>query len=239
MRGGSAPLGDGIMMYTDHWNDLPANERQFWDRLEECFFFMECNLLSRVETEDEALERTESDKDREHYGGLIRYRDTDDRENLLYFLENGRELLPIVRELLAQRKLSQEFFIKWADLNYCHGWVSNAIFSGGDDLGYSRAGLEGTKAKSRDLQRRWVARLLLAELDRGKPQQLAERDVARRLNRAKNEGSLPKEIIDDWLNKIIHQNGQLRATYCQKHFSKNTIRQLASEPAEGLPPLDF
>jgi hypothetical protein len=226
-------------MYYDKWDDLPSSYDEFWQRLEESFFFMEADLLHPVETREEALAREESDKCREHFGGLIRYRDTDDRDNLLYFRERGIELLAEVRWLLDQRKFTRRLFIRWGELNFCHGWISNAIFSGGDDLGYHRAAIEGTTAKSRDSQRRWVARLLVVELDRGKPRQVAERDVARRITQVRETGSLAEIVSDEWLAKILHNNGQLRATYSQKHFPEKLIRQLASEPAEDMPPLDF
>jgi hypothetical protein len=227
------------MIYYDAWDGLPKTDEQFWQRLEDSFEFIERDILFRIETREEALKRDEDEKLREHLGGVIRYRDTDDRDNLLYFREKGIDLLAEVRFLLDERRFTRELFIRWGELMYCHGWVSNAIFSGGDDLGYERAALAGTKAKSRDKQRRWMAHLLAAELDQRKPRKLADRDVAARLSSAKATGSLPKEIDKDWLGTILHKNGQLRDTYSQKHFSEKEIRRLVSEPAEGLPPLDF
>jgi hypothetical protein len=226
-------------MYYDKWDDLPSSDDEFWQRLEESFFFIECDLLHPVESREEALARRGHDAPGTHFGGLIRYRDTDDRDNLLYFRERGIELLAEVRWLLDRREFTRRLFIRWGELNFCHGWISNAIFSGGDDLGYRRAAIEGTTAKSRDRQKRWVARLLVAELDRGKPRQVAERDIACRINQVRKTGSLAEFVSDEWLAKILHNNGQLRATYSQKHFSDKLIRQLVSESAEELPPLDF
>ena len=227
------------MIYYDTWEGLPKTDDQFWQRLEESFAYINDDLLSRVETREEALERDEFGKKREHFGGVIRYRDTDDRDNLLFFREKGIGLLAEVRCLLDERSFTRELLIRWGELMYCHGWISNAVFSGGDDLGYGRAALEGTRAKNRDAQRRWVAHLLAAELDQGKPRQLADRDVAARLSRAKTKGSLPGAVGEDWLSKILHKNGQLRQTYTRKHFPEKEVRQLTSEPADGLPPLDF
>lgn len=121
------------MIYYDAWEGLPKTNEQFWERLEESFVFIKFDILSPLETREEALKRDGNDKLREHFGGLIRYRDTDDRDNLLYFREKGIDLLAEVRYLLDQRRATRELLIRWAKLMYCHGWVSNAIFSGGDD----------------------------------------------------------------------------------------------------------
>jgi hypothetical protein len=239
--GRNAGYFDGMMqlIYYAAWDGLPNSNDQFWQRLEESFAYIEWDILSKVESREEALERDEIDKQREHFGGVIRYRDTDDRDNLLYFREKGIDLLAEVRFLLDQRRSTRELLIRWGELMFCHGWMANAVFSGGDDLGYKRAALQGAKAKSRDQQKRWVAHLLAAELDQGKARKLADREVAKRLNDAKATGRLPPEISGAWIALILHANGQLRQTYTQKHLSEKEIRQLVSEPNNDLPPLDF
>jgi hypothetical protein len=230
-----------MVYYIEMWDVRYPKGADFWQRLQSMFEWASDDFLSSsVQTYEEALGMDDHARNEgTGHAEIIPYRRTGDHDNLLYFHQMGVDLIPQLAPLLAKKTLSNELFLKWSELMFCHGWISSVRFSEGDDLGYERAGLGGAMAKSREPQRRWMAHLLAAELDRGKPRKLADGDVAARLQRARTSGTLPEEIDEDWLNKILHKNGRLHATYTQKHFSERDIRRLVGEPMDGLPPVDF
>jgi hypothetical protein len=88
-------------------------------------------------------------------------KDIDSRD---YFLELGRRFLPEVERQIKARKLTPKFAKGWGVVMMCHGFISAHILDDSDGLDRVRAGQSG----NRNAQRKYVAHLMIREIDRGK-----------------------------------------------------------------------
>jgi hypothetical protein len=155
-----------MAFYDDLARD-PTIAKEFWEIAEETFVQVEGVLTTyQVETPEEALAGTlRGGNFRDTEVSFIRYRgvnkDIDSRD---YFLELGRRFLPEVERQIKARKLTPKFAKGWGVVMMCHGFISAHILDDSDGLDRVRAGQSG----NRNAQRKYVAHLMIREIDRGK-----------------------------------------------------------------------
>ncbi len=166
---------------------------------------------------------------------LIPFRRTDDAEELRSCFEQARAAISELRALFKARAATPEFLLQWGVFQYCCGFVNAAYFSRGDDLGPIRSSRRGAQAKSKSSQHKWVAHLLLRQIEAGRDRQLAERDVAQAVRDLLSAGKFPAGFSPKWFQDILQPDDQLRTTYCRKHLTMPEIRALAAEPTDDIP----
>jgi hypothetical protein len=147
------------MAFHDGLARDPKGGDEFWKIIGETFEQVEPTLTSYpVETREEALEPQRSSP-----GDLIRYRGAstnyDSRD---YFLTLGRRFVPRVRRQINSRRLTPKFAKDWGVVMMCHGFIAAHVLDDSDALSQVRAGKSSAKIRSKDAQRRWVARQILA-----------------------------------------------------------------------------
>jgi hypothetical protein len=169
---------------------------------------------------------------------LVPFRRTDDAEELRSHFEQARAAIPELRALFKVRYATPEFLLQWGAFQHRCGFVAAAYFSRGDDLGPIRS-KRGAQAKSKSLQHKWVAHLLLRQIELGRDRQPAERDVAKAIRGFIAIGKFPADFSSKWFLDILGQDKQLKSTYSRKHFSMDEIRALAAEPRADIPPTNI
>ena len=235
------------MVYRHLYLPRPTTESQFWSRIEEMFEVARIDFATlRFETRDEAMgQKFRSSKTTDDFRldsiNLMRYRQTDDRENLEYFWELGKSLLKPVSGHIQKRQLSMDFVHDWGVLMFCHGFVAPSAFALGEDLGSQRAGKAGGEYVSNRSyrKRKWVSHLLYRQLKNGRARKQADGDVAAAINLLRRRVPLPAGFEDKWFDGILTQRGQLRPTYTQKGFPITDIENLCEEPVDDIPPTNI
>lgn len=117
--------------YFDLFEAPPKNKADL-DTLWEIWEIIKNDLMETVfETEEEALDqkyRSHKDESGFRYFNwhLVRYRQTDDREQLKYFHGLGLDALGLTEVALQGGRLDANFAYHWGMLLACHGYV---IFS--------------------------------------------------------------------------------------------------------------
>ena len=160
------------MAFSDDLARDPKSVKEFWTVIDETFVQVEGVLMGyRGETREEALTGTLRLKDRGTDGGtfrdptadIIRYRGVDkDVDSRDYFLSLGRKFLPRVKRQIGSRRLTPKFAKDWGVVMMCHGFISAHILDDSDGLSHLRAGQKSGKIRSKDTQKKWVARQILA-----------------------------------------------------------------------------
>jgi hypothetical protein len=149
-----------VAFYDDLARD-PKSEEEFWQIIEETFEQIEGALTDYpVETREEALEQQRSVPLES-----IRYRGASEHYySRDYFLGLGRQILPEVERQITARKLTPKFAKDWGVFMMCHGFISARIRDDSDGLSHIRA---GKKTRSKEAQRKCVARQILALMKSG------------------------------------------------------------------------
>jgi hypothetical protein len=80
-----------------------------------------------------------------------------------YFLELGQRILPEVKQQIEARTLTTKFAKDWGMVMMCHGFISAHILDDSDGLSHQRAGQKSEKIRSKDTQKRWVARQIVCD----------------------------------------------------------------------------
>jgi hypothetical protein len=223
---------------------LRMTPEQRWEHLQTAFEEDADWLGSlRLEHEDEAVDKSspkEFDDEIDHeikHSLLIPFRRTDDAEELRSHFEQARAAIPDLRLLFIARDATPEFLLQWGAFQHRCGFIASSYYSHGDDLGPIRS-KRGSRAKSKTLQRKWIAHLLWWRIEAGRARPLAERDVAHAVRDFLLVGKFPTGFSPKWFQDILGPDKQLRSTYSRKHFPVHEIRRLAAEPANDIPPTD-
>ena len=116
----------------------------------------------------------------------------------------------------------------------CHGFISAHILDDSDGLDRVRSGQSGNK----NAQRKWLAHLIIREIDSGQNRVDAEVAVAEKIKAVLRAGSFPSGFNETWFSSMITRGG-LASTYDQKHFSVRRMRHLVQKNLDGIPPIDF
>ncbi|MEZ0214622.1 MAG: hypothetical protein ACAH27_17005 [Xanthobacteraceae bacterium] len=150
-------------MYDPVFTDPPRDEAHFWELVEENFdHALQALSVHPVETKEDAISgryRFVGDDGKLYLPGLsvIVYRgDSAEMDQRDHYLELGRELLPVVRNMIDDRKLTQEFTHLWSVLQFCHGFIASYLFCDSDSMASARGGA----GKKRQGQRKWIATLI-------------------------------------------------------------------------------
>ena len=155
------------MAFHDYLARDPKSDKEFWAIIEETFAQVEGVLTAYpAETREEALAGTLRDgKFKDASLSFIRYRGVrEDLDSRDYFLELGRRFLPKVQQQIKRRKLTPKFAKDWGVFMMCHGFISARIRDDSDGLSHIRA---GKKTRSKESQRKCVARQILAIMETG------------------------------------------------------------------------
>ena len=253
-------------------NDLTTDETE-WHLLGETFQHDVENLRSmRFETREEALERRVDKKkpklnpkspisafshlgddlnedDQVRHPDLIPSRRTND-DDIQDYLDRALSLIPELVELFRKKEATASFLTTWGAFQFCTGIVMSAYFAKDDDRGHERAGVGGGQSVSVDQQRKWLAHLILLQIDKGRERWRAERDVAqaiadhikqRETDRQENiqEFALPERFNDCWYRSMLQDAAGntplLKTTYLSKALPTNRLRELITLPINDIP----
>jgi hypothetical protein len=239
----------GIEMSSNHAGQslaphLRMTPEQRWEYLQIAFEEDADWLRSlRLEHEEEAVNKSSPKEFDDEIGQeikhslLIPFRRTDDTEDLKAHFDEARAAIPDLRLLFSAREATPEFLFQWGAFQRRCGFVASSYYSHGDDLGPTRS-KRGSRAKSKRLQRKWIAHLLLRRIEAGRDRQLAERDVACAVRDFLLAAKFPAGFSPKWFQDILRPDKQLRTTYCRKYLPMIDIRALVAEPADDIPPTD-
>ena len=95
----------------------------------------------------------------------------------------------------------------------CHGFISAHILDDSDGLFQARAGRLSAEARSRDSQKKWVARQILSVLKpapRGLTRKQADAWLAKEIDRLVENGRFPIGFDKSWFESIYGQRGAAR-----------------------------
>lgn len=218
---------------------VPEDWPAFWGQTDEMLEFIRNDLLYlRFETKNEALLGPGDDLPT---GEKIRYRKSDDRENLVHFWQLSKAALREVAPAIERREWTPQVAHHWAVLMFCHGFLFNSAFALGDDLNAERAGEASRRANSRDPQVRWVSHYFLRELGRHGSREKADEAVKRLVDNI-IAGEFPAFGAFDkrWFQRIVNrETGDLTQLFKQKYLSRITMESLVNQPTDDLPPTDL
>jgi hypothetical protein len=231
------------MAFIDDLARDPKSEKEFWTIIEETFVQVEGALTAYpAETREEALAGTLRDgKFKDASLSFIRYRGVrEDLDSRDYFLELGRQFLPDVERQIKARKLTPKFAKDWGVIMMCHGFIASHILDDSDGLSHNRAGLLSVESRSTDAQKKWVARQVLGFIDgpRRLTRKQADAWLAEEVGRLIDKGEFPIGFGRDWFESIM-DDGALRDAYSQKRLTKARLQELAKQPSDDIPPINF
>jgi hypothetical protein len=224
------------MAFYDSLARNPKNEDEFWNIIEETFAQVEPTLTRYpVETREEAL-----DPQRCSPGDLIRYRgaskDYDSRD---YFLTLGRKFVPRVERQIKRRVLTTKFTKDWGVVMMCHGFIAAHVLDDSDALSHARGGKLSAKARTKDPQKKWAARQILAMMKSGLTRVQADANLGRKIGDFIDAGKFPPGFNREWFNSMLDENTALRDAYGQKRLSESKLKRLAGQPCDDIPSINF
>jgi hypothetical protein len=229
------------MAYYDELARDPESKKEFWAIIDETFVQVEGALTAYpAETREEALAGTlRGDNFKDASISFIRHRGVrEDLDSRDYFLELGRRVLPEVALQIKARKLTPKFAKDWGVVMMCHGFISAHILDDSDDLRDVRRGLKTGSIRSKNAQRKWLAHLIIREIDSGKNRTDAEDAVVGKIKAILRSRSYPPGFGEAWFSSMITHGG-LASTYDYKHFFVRTMRQLIQVNLDDIPPTNF
>ena len=229
------------MAFDDVLARDPKSEEEFWALIEETFEQVEGALTAYpAETREEALDGTlRRGNFKDASLSFIRYRGVrEDLDSRDYFLELGREFLPKVERQIKARKLTPKFAKDWGVVMMCHGFISAHILDDSDGLSHVRAGKKTAGIRNKDAQRKWVAHQLLRRIDSGCTRQQAEGRVEAQIDAIIRGGKPPAGFDKKWFVSML-KAGALARTYGENHLPVWKLRELAQQPTDDIPPIDF
>lgn len=237
-----------------HSTDLDA----FWGIWET----VKHDLLNVVfESEEEALNekyRGPKDESGERYlnWSLVRFRQTDDRDQLLYFHGLGLDALGFTEIALREERLDANFAYHWGMLLACHGYVLCASLAQGSDLANKRAGRASREATSLEKHERWFAHYFLRERRNTNNREETLERIERLIHKI-TDGSV-NEIEErqlEWFDRFLSLDEELsfdtsggqktnpRYGKLTKRFAKELtekrMKELVELPTDGLPSLSL
>jgi hypothetical protein len=216
---------------------VPADWVAFWDQSDFALDMIRCDFEKDLQSREEALEDNEGQqRQRDH---LIRFRKSDDPDQIAYFYGLGRRTFEIVEELVAEREWTPELAHYWSVLMFAHGFIMPSAFAQRDDLDNDRRGARGREATSREAQRRWYAHYLVREFKRGVKRATADERILRLVN-ALSSGELPPPagFDADWFKGLKDERGRdLSSTLGL--IGRPKAMAMVAEGTDGLPPIDL
>lgn len=234
--------------------ETPVNSEHFWEQLQEIWEFVHNDLMDvRFEQEEEAIEKLYRDSQdpndlRLDSLGVARYRDTDDRDNLMHFHGLGLDALDETEAAIVKREMTAHFMRQWSILLSCHGYVAAAIMARGTDVQGKRAGKAGGNAVKVDAQRVWFSHYYLDHYNRKQGRSITEDAIEKLVNHLVNGQSgldLDSEtkqffakMLQPSLTGAVNEHRLLKNTYRETELSGPAMRKLRQRPIDGIPLLN-
>lgn len=176
--------------------------------------------------------------------GVARYRDTDDRDNLIHFHGMGLDALGETEAAIAKREMSAHFMHQWSILLSCHGYVAAAMMARGTDVQGKRARIAAGKAVSVDPQRIWFSHYFLDHYQRQRRRAVTEEAIELLVNQlvrgqsGQNLDVSAKQFFNEMLQAASHEGDEhrlLKNTYRETKLSRPQMQVLIQEPTDGIP----
>lgn len=216
---------------------VPADWDTFWDQSDFALEIVRCDFEKDLQSREEALGDAEGQQRQRDY--LIRFRKSDDPDQIAYFYDLGRRTLDIVEELVAERAWTPALAHHWSVLMFAHGFVMPSAFAQSDDLDNDRRGVKGREATSREAQRRWYAHYLIREFKPGVKRAVADERILKLVNAlTSGEAPLPAGFDVDWFMALKDERGRdLSSTLGL--IGRPKAEAMAAQGSDGLPPTDL
>lgn len=220
-----------------YFTDVPADMgfEELWDWFDEAYFHIKSDLVGlRFETFDEAVARVLpiSTNPDEYLGatlGIVRFRRTDDRNNLLYFYEEALSLIGELAGDIEARQMSPQFVRKWSMLMSYHGFVVSSIMAHGHDV---------PKPPPNSLyhHKRWFAYQFLDLRDAGLSRPDAEDIVEDFIRQIVSGRFAMAREWRAWFKRFLSpQHGGLTNAFRQGELSESRMKELVRLPYGNLP----
>lgn len=227
-----------INITTQYAGSYSPSDEEFWDEIEAELEGADYLLTQvQVETREEAIAGTFRGAKGDEVGGMevIRRRNIGSSfDQLDYYLELGRTLLPRAWKLFGERQFTREFVRIWTDLQVCHGFLIAHYMDNSDDLTAHRGGEKNrTKLAA---QKKWLCHYLAPRLGkRGSLKEAFSAAISEIHHRIENPGEPPFD--SQWYRDMLDVNGdEFISSLSMKHLRKSTILALAREPDDDIPP---
>ncbi len=228
-----------ITITTAYAGSYAPAEKKLWEEIEYELEGVSYLLTTvPVETREEGLKGTLRKSRGKDVGGMefIRRRNaTRSFDQLDYYLDLGRALLPRAWELFETRQLTLEFVRIWTDLQACHGFLIAHYMDNSDDLTSQRGG--ANVPKELELHRKWLCQYLAPRMRAGMTK-IAAMDEAVDEIRARIKSKPEGKFDTNWYRRLLSpKNNALTSTLGHKRLSNDKIFKLAAEPANDIPPI--
>ena len=195
-----------------------------------------------------------------HHEDVIAFRESNNHDDLSYYLGEGRSLINELQHLFGLQELTPRLLMVWGNFLFCYGYVFSAWSATKDDLDRVRDARKGGQAVRRKAQMKWVAKLLHREMGKGYARKVAEGFVADRINKFIAAGMFPDGFDQKWFRHTLmtdkgfdrrrslqpqgttdrkRYSNILCASYTQSHLSEAQIESLSLEPDDDIPSLDI
>lgn len=237
-------------MYNDDHLRIPENEDELWILLEDqCRAIEDMLIHLPLESKEDALGAAFLSKEEARLHrtslGLIRHRNiSEENDQRDYFLAMGREVLPYIRSVLNDRRLTPQFIQQWGKVMYCFGYVSSHVFDDSNSFQLEHNRRKGGAALDRTPQRVFLARLLLWLINtKHTSRQRAEAATAKAIwELLDGVAPLPQGFGEEWfrtLVKDVPRKDRIISTMEQKNASRQKLQELAAGDIDGVPPIEI
>lgn len=228
-----------ITITTQYAGSYSPSEEKFWEEIEfELEGVNRLLTLVHVETLEEGVEGTFRKAKGKDIGGMevIRRRNiTHSFDQLDYYIELGRTLLPYAWDLFHARQLTFEFVRIWTDLQACHGFLIAHYMDNSDDLTSQRGGAKVPKEIA--LQKKWLCHYLAPRIRAGMTKVDAMDEAVEEI-RARIKSKPEGKFDAGWYRRLLSEaNNSLTSTLGDKKLFNDEIFALAAEPADDIPPV--
>lgn len=230
-------------MYEDELTRIPRDENDLWKVLRDHLDLAKMLFVdAAIEGEDDALdpEKRKKNAAAKAWGAMIPFRGTSvEWDNRDYFLDMGSSLIPYLEMAVEARDMTPEFVQQWGKFMFCHGFIASYALDDSDPLANKRGGVKTGRFNSKDAQRQWVARVLLALKAKGMLRAKAEYELTSHIIRALDDPSLRHGFEKTWFRVILNKRQELSSTFTEKReFSFKEMERLIAAPnPHQIPPI--
>jgi hypothetical protein len=230
--------------------DVPADWPTFWAQVELMLTYIRWDLEKDLQSRQEAL----NDAAGLQRDDVIRFRKSDDAEQIAYFHDLGRRTLDKVEDLIEARVWTPALAHHWSILMFAHGFVMPSAFAIDNDLSRERGGALVREKLSRERYRRWFAHYCLRAIDNGEDRRDADLKVELLVQRIL-AGQLEDlgDFNRDWFMPMVDATPDakpedwkseadvppLTARFRQKYLSVRQMRKLVLQPVDDIPPISL
>ncbi len=231
-------------MHDEIFTGVPKDDAHFWQMVEDNFEFARQLLEdTHIESEEEAIAGTFRSNSKGKYAvsplRMISKRNVDgeyDQTEYCVFL--GREQLPALNRLIAERNFCIEFAQRWGVLQYCHGYLATHHFATNDDFASKRGAAQRAQETSVRHQKIWVSAIIAREMIAGKNRKESERVVEETTKSFMDTNGHGEAFPKEWFQQILDDHGHLKTTYGKAQISGRSAKKLSeSYDAAEFPPL--